>query len=231
MKKEHTLLTDELETKLDIVEIISGYLPLRRKGPGYEGSCPFHQDDGASLNIYPENQTWLCSGSCAVSRRLDKLALANHGDATSFVARIEGISFGDAVRKLAVRCGLAPRNDGVDVALTETDALGLRQTRKAMAAARKIPGLSGHTAPTLPYFPELEDPDLKTGHLAYKGRLARPAYIGANMYRRYATSAQPRPGLVIALHATLQGHCQIEYPDGEQKILDSIGMHDAGDVI
>ena len=108
MKKEHTLLTDELETKLDIVEIISGYLPLRRKGPGYEGTCPFHQDDGASLNIYPENQTWLCSGSCAVSRRLDKLALANHGDATSFVARIEGISFGDAVRKLAVRCGLAP---------------------------------------------------------------------------------------------------------------------------
>ena len=231
MKKEHTLLTDELETKLDIVEIISGYLPLRRKGPGYEGSCPFHQDDGASLNIYPENQTWLCSGSCAVSRRLDKLAPANHGDSTSFVARIEGISFGDAVRKLAVRCGLAPRNDGVDVAPTETDALGLRQTRKAMAAARKIPGLSGHTAPTLPYFPELEDPDLKTGHLAYKGRLARPAYLGANMYRRYATSAQPRPGLVIALHATLQGHCQIEYPDGERKILDSIGMHDAGDVI
>ena len=42
-----------------------------------------------------------------------------------------------------------------------------------MAAARKVPGLSGQTAPTLPYFPELEDPDLKTGHLAYKGRLAR----------------------------------------------------------
>ena len=79
MKKEHTLLTDELETKLDIVEIISGYLPLRRKGPGYEGSCPFHQDDGASLNIYPENQTWLCSGSCAVSRRLDKLARLTMG--------------------------------------------------------------------------------------------------------------------------------------------------------
>ena len=42
-----------------------------------------------------------------------------------------------------------------------------------MAAARKIPGLSGQTSPTLPYFPELEDPDLKTGHLAYKGRLTR----------------------------------------------------------
>ena len=42
-----------------------------------------------------------------------------------------------------------------------------------MAAARKVPGLSGRTAPTLPYFPELEDPDLKTGHLAYKGRLTR----------------------------------------------------------
>ena len=231
MKKEHTLLTDELETKLDIVEIISGYLPLRRKGPGYEGACPFHQDDGASLNIYPENQTWLCSGTCAVSRRLDKLAPANRGDATSFVARIEGISFGDAVRKLAVRCGLAPRNEGVDLGQDPTDAPVLRQTRKAMAAARKIPGLSSHTAPTLPYFPELEDPDLKTGHLAYKGRLARPGYLGANMYRRYATSAQPRPGLVIALHGTLQGHCQLEYPDGERKILDSLGMHDAGDVI
>ena len=231
MKKEHTLLTDELEGKLDIVEIISGYLPLRRKGPGYEGVCPFHQDDGASLNIYPENQTWLCSGTCAVSRRLDKLAPANRGDATSFVARIEGISFGDAVRKLAVRCGLAPRNDGVDLGRDQTDAPVLRQTRKAMAAARKVPGLSGRTSPTLPYFPELEDPDLKTGHLAYKGRLARPGYLGANMYRQYANSAQPRPGLVIALHATLQGHCQIEYPDGERKIFDSLGMHDAGDVI
>ena len=53
MKKEHTLLTDELEGKLDIVEIISGYLPLRRKGPGYEGVCPFHQDEGASLEYIP----------------------------------------------------------------------------------------------------------------------------------------------------------------------------------
>ena len=138
MKKEHTLLTDELEGKLDIVEIISGDLPLKRKGPGYEGVCPFHKDDGTSLNIYPENQTWLCSGSCAVTRKLNRLAPANHGDATSFVARIEGISFGDAIRKLAVRCGLAPRNGAQQ---EQTDVPVLRQPRKAMAAAQKIPGM------------------------------------------------------------------------------------------
>ena len=154
MKKEHTLLTDELEGKLDIVEIISGYLPLKRKGPGYEGVCPFHQDDRASLNIYPENQTWLCSGSCAITHRLDNLAPANRGDATSFVARIEGISFGDAVRKLAVRCGLAPRDAGVNVGQDPIDAPFLRQTRKARATALKIRGVSGLTARTLPYFAE-----------------------------------------------------------------------------
>ena len=228
MKKEHTLLTDELDSKLDIVEIISGYLPLKRKGPGYEGVCPFHQDDGTSLNIYPENQTWLCSGSCAVTRKLNRLAPANHGDATSFVARIEGISFGDAIRKLAVRCGLAPRNGAQQ---EQTDVPVLRQPRKAMAAAQKIPGMYSQATPTLPYFSELEDPHLQTGHLAYKGRLYEPRNFLANMGRRYELAVQPRLGLVIALHATLQGHCQIEYPDGERKILDSIGMHDAGDVI
>ena len=111
--------------------------------------------------------------SGSVRRKLDKLVPANRGDATSFVARIEGVSFGDAVRKLAVRCGLAPRNDGFDLGRDQTDTPILCQALKTMAAARKVPGLSGQTAPTLPYFPELEDPDLKTGHLAYKGRLAR----------------------------------------------------------
>ena len=54
MNKHHTLLTDELKERIDIVEVISAYLPLKRNGTGYKSSCPFHDDKDLSLDIFPE---------------------------------------------------------------------------------------------------------------------------------------------------------------------------------
>ncbi len=81
----------EIRERADIAEIIGEYVTLRRAGANLKGVCPFHADTDPSFNVNPGRQFFHCFG-CGVS-----------GDLFSFVQRIEGVGFNDAVKQLAGR--------------------------------------------------------------------------------------------------------------------------------
>ncbi len=84
-------LLDRIRSASDIVEIISGYLPLKRAGANFTALCPFHKEKSPSFNVNPGKQIFYCFGC------------HKGGDVFNFVKSYENIPFPDAVRRLAER--------------------------------------------------------------------------------------------------------------------------------
>ncbi len=89
-------VVDDIKSRLDILEVISRYVPLQRAGRSYKANCLFHQEKTPSFYVFPERQTWRCFGACATG-----------GDLFSFVMRAENLEFGEALRRLAEQSGIA----------------------------------------------------------------------------------------------------------------------------
>ena len=85
---------EEIRRRLDIVEIVSQYVPLARQGRRFGARCPFHQEKTPSFFVDPERGFWKCFG-CGES-----------GDLFSFVMKIEGLTFPEAAERLAQRAGV-----------------------------------------------------------------------------------------------------------------------------
>jgi DNA primase len=77
---------EQLKQRITIEDLISRYVTLRRRGQSYVAQCPFHQDRNPSLVVYPQSETFYCFGCEA------------HGDALSFLMRIENLSFPEALK-------------------------------------------------------------------------------------------------------------------------------------
>lgn len=89
-------VTDEIKSRLDIVDVVSETVKLRRSGKNYTGFCPFHQNTNTpAFVVFPETQTWRCFGACA-----------DGGDLFSYVMKKEGWDFKEALRNLARRAGV-----------------------------------------------------------------------------------------------------------------------------
>ncbi len=89
-------ISQEIKSRLDLVEIVEEYLPLRKSGSSYSGFCPFHPNTRTpAFVVFPESQTWRCFGACAEG-----------GDVFSFVMKKEGWDFKEALRHLAERAGV-----------------------------------------------------------------------------------------------------------------------------
>ena len=89
-------LSDAIKERLDIVDVVSGYLPsLKKAGRYYKAQCPFHGERTPSFVVFPERQSWRCFGACS-----------RGGDVLSFVMGIAKLEFGDAVKLLAHRAGV-----------------------------------------------------------------------------------------------------------------------------
>lgn len=85
---------DEIRSRIDIVELVSEYVSLKRTGARYVGLCPFHDDHRPSLTVNPKLQIFKC------------FACGAGGDCFGFVMRRLGLSFPEAVATLAERVGV-----------------------------------------------------------------------------------------------------------------------------
>ena len=84
----------EVADRLSILEVVSDYVQLRRSGANYLGLCPFHAEKTPSFNVNPAREIFHCFG-CGAG-----------GNAFSFIMRMEGLSFPEAVKHLARKAGV-----------------------------------------------------------------------------------------------------------------------------
>ena len=87
-------IIDEVRQTNDIVDIISQYVHLKRSGRNFFGLCPFHNEKSPSFSVSPDKQIFHCFG-CGVG-----------GNVFTFLTKIEGISFVEAVQTLAERSNI-----------------------------------------------------------------------------------------------------------------------------
>ena len=88
-------LIEEIRMKNDIVEVISGYVRMQKKGSSYFGLCPFHNEKSPSFSVSPGKQMYYCFG-CGAG-----------GNVITFLMEYENATFQEAVKMLADRAGVA----------------------------------------------------------------------------------------------------------------------------
>jgi len=87
---------DEIKNRIDIVDLVSENVKLKRSGKNYTGFCPFHTNTRTpAFVVWPETGTWRCFGECNQG-----------GDIFQYVMKKEGVDFKEALRVLAERAGV-----------------------------------------------------------------------------------------------------------------------------
>src|SRR5574344_128874 len=87
-------IKEEIRSRVDIVELIGSRITLKKAGSTYKACCPFHQEKTPSFNVNPAKQFYHCFG-CGES-----------GDVFKFLMKMDGLTFPDAVKKLADTVGV-----------------------------------------------------------------------------------------------------------------------------
>lgn len=138
----------ELLHRIDIVDLIDAYVPLKKAGANYAACCPFHNEKSPSFTVSPSKQFYHCFGCGA------------HGSAISFLMEYSGQGFIDAVKELSARAGMqmpeqegrAPADGPRLTSLTEVMQLAaryyyeqLKRSDKAIAYLKRR-GVSGEVA-------------------------------------------------------------------------------------
>ncbi len=109
---------EELKQRADIMRVVEGYVPLKKKGQNWWAPCPFHQEKTASFSVSPSKGMFKCFGC------------GKGGNVFTFVMELEGLSFPEAVRVVADKAGVplpAPVDDR-----------GYEQAKKASEERKRV---------------------------------------------------------------------------------------------
>ena len=91
---------DEIKAKVDLVEVVASYLPLKKSGRNFSALCPFHGEKTPSFMVSAERQAYKCFG-CGES-----------GDVFTFLEKMEGWDFRETLEELAKRTGVKLKSFG-----------------------------------------------------------------------------------------------------------------------
>ena len=92
-------IIEEIKFRCDIVDVISGYVQLKRAGSNYNGLCPFHSEKTPSFTVFPSTKNFYCFG-CGAG-----------GDVITFMMKRENLDYRSAVELLAARAGITLPED------------------------------------------------------------------------------------------------------------------------
>ncbi len=85
---------EDVKSKIDIVDFVGRYLPLKKAGTSHKGLCPFHMEKSPSFTVSADKQVWHCFGC------------GRGGDVIKFVMEKEGLGFSEALQLLADQAGV-----------------------------------------------------------------------------------------------------------------------------
>ncbi|MBE0408258.1 MAG: DNA primase [Anaerolineales bacterium] len=168
---------DEIKSRIDIVDLISESVQLRRTGKNYTGFCPFHSNTRTpAFVVFPETGTWRCFGQCN-----------DGGDIFGFVMKKEGWDFSEALRRLAERAGVvlrpptpaeqaaAEEHEGLRAMLEEAatyfhhNLVNTAEGKSALEYLRQKRGLTGKTIEAFGLGYALNSWEALTNHFMSKG--------------------------------------------------------------
>lgn len=125
-------LLDDIKSRLDIVDIISDFVELKKSGQNLKGLCPFHSEKTPSFMVHPDKQIFHCFG-CGAG-----------GDVITFIMKHEGFSFPEALGMLAKKAGINLReqalsNSEADLRrkLMDMQAIALKAFAEGLKASKK----------------------------------------------------------------------------------------------
>lgn len=147
--------SDEIKSKLDIVEVIRDYIQLKPAGINFRALCPFHREKTPSFMVSPEKQIWHCFGC------------QEGGDIFSFVMKMEGISFIEALRLLAPKAGVRLERQDSKAASTRNRLLDILELSSKYY--HKILTESGQAKAVREYLTErgLTEETIEEWHIGY----------------------------------------------------------------
>jgi DNA primase len=115
----------DLLARIDIVDLVDSYVPLKKAGANYAACCPFHSEKTPSFTVSPTKQLYHCFGCGA------------HGTAIGFLMEYQGLGFIDAVRELASKAGMqVPEQEWRTAQNSESEG-SLRRIAEVMAHAAR----------------------------------------------------------------------------------------------
>ena len=122
-------LIEEIKNANNIVDIISEYVTLRRKGETFFGLCPFHKEKTGSFAVSRDKQIYHCFGC------------GEGGNVIRFIMRIENIGFTEALEHLADKAGITiPAIDYSKLNLSQAELIAKEEKKKEMYEINKATG-------------------------------------------------------------------------------------------